>query len=158
MSSNNYSITYKKGDVTNHKSDDPYILMHCCNNKGAYNAGVAKCIREKWPHAYYAYVNAYKTEGLGGVIFWVNKKCDLYIANCIAQDSYGPGDKRYLDYRALRKCFESVRNLCLMSGIRSVIAPKIGAGLAGGKWEKIESMIIEELLYDGKIDVIIYEL
>jgi hypothetical protein len=38
----------------------------------------------------------------------------------------------------------------------SVHMPRIGCGLAGGKWEKIEP-IIQKHLCDGGIDVTVYD-
>ena len=57
-------------------------------------------------------------------------------------------------YGALERCLNKVADLELKNNT-SVHMPKIGAGLAGGNWNRIEK-IIEKTLVDKGIDVTVY--
>ena len=60
-----------------------------------------------------------------------------------------------LRYDAVQDCLKqlAVRALELEA---SVHMPRIGCGLAGGKWDKIEPIILEELI-KKEIDVYVYD-
>ena len=144
--SNKTKIIYKKGDVTKVKHNNTYILIHCCNNKGVYNAGVARCIRNKWYGAYKTYMDFIEknkgTDILGKVQLWNNpKNLNMYIGNCIAQDGYGRVKKQYVKYDALRSCLKKIKRGALYLKC-DIIAPKLGSGLAGGDWNIIEKIIL----------------
>lgn len=68
----------------------------------------------------------------------------------------------FFRYDALKKCFQAVLDkaaqLYNIYGKQvSIHAPRIGAARAGGKWSKIEKLLVEEFInYD--IPVTIYDL
>ena len=156
--SDSIRIMYKQGDVTKMRPKTSFILMHCCNNKGYYNAGVARAIRNKWLGAYESYLSYKHIIGLflGSVDFWHNKEESMWVANCIGQDGCGPGDRCYVKYECLRNCFVLVRKKALKEKV-PVVAPMLGSGLAGGDWKIIKKMIQEELCDHG-VSVYIYQL
>jgi O-acetyl-ADP-ribose deacetylase (regulator of RNase III) len=80
----------------------------------------------------------------------------IYIANMLCQHGLqGRSNPVPLRYPALRECLQRVGQTAKRLQA-SVHMPKIGCGLAGGKWEKIEPIIIDEL--DGKnISVTVYD-
>lgn len=57
---------------------------------------------------------------------------------------------------ALRTCLAKVARKALETNA-SVHMPRIGCGLAGGKWEAVEPIIREELVSKG-VSVIVYDL
>lgn len=133
------NIIYKKGSVLD--ATEPFIL-HGCNAQGRMGSGVALAIREKWPEAYEAYRNTYLSVGLRmGTISSAKSKDGKYILNAITQDTYGHDKKQYVCYDAIRTIMRNI-NFCCAGGF--VAMPKIGAGLGGGDWNVIASIIEEE--------------
>lgn len=120
------------------------IIVHGCNALGVMNAGVAKIVKELYPKAYEDYLSFLSSNrsSLGKVCF-SQVSDDLIIANAITQYEYGR-KRRYVNYEAVASCFE-------MIGIKGkeyhVHYPMIGAGLGGGNWNII-STIIDETLID----------
>jgi hypothetical protein len=80
---------------------------------------------------------------------------DIQVANMVAQHGIGyrPG-KPPIRYEAVQSCLKKVAYL---AGDSSIHMPRIGCGLAGGKWDKIEPIIVDELVANG-IDVYVYDL
>jgi O-acetyl-ADP-ribose deacetylase (regulator of RNase III) len=122
------------------------ILVHGCNALGLMGAGVALAIRTTWPAAYQAYRQRFLAEGLMlGDVQFVRLADDLVVANAITQQSVArkPGDVM-VDYDAVYACFRTVavkaRELQL-----PVHFPRIGAGLAGGDWNRIANIIDKAL-------------
>jgi len=67
-------------------------------------------------------------------------KYDLTVINCYTQFRYGKGLQ--LDYEALTLCLRKINHI--YKGL-TIGLPKIGAGLAGGDWNKIKTIIQTEL-------------
>ena len=135
-------IKYTQGDLL--KATEP-MIVHGCNAQGVMGKGVAKLIRNKWPRAYEEYRKAYDAAGLrpGEVIFAdVGGKI---IANAITQDDYrrDPDEPTvHADYDAIGFCFADIASRCAhIYNFKEIAIPKIGAGLAGGDWDKIEHVI-----------------
>lgn len=121
------------------------LIVHGCNCFHTMGAGIAKGIKSAFPEAYAA--DCETTKGsrtkLGACSFAVvnagGKR--LVIVNAYTQfDWRGSGTK--VDYEAVRSCMHWIR--VFFPGLR-IGLPKIGAGLAGGDWSKIASIIEEEL-------------
>lgn len=75
---------------------------------------------------------------------------DLWIANLIGQVLHG--DPPYIRYPALQQAMEGLATLLLKDThpVPMVVqCPRMGAGLAGGKWEMIEQMIEQTLVANG---------
>lgn len=64
----------------------------------------------------------------------------LAVVNAYTQFNYGRG--RHADYQAIRDAFAAVKRTF---GGRRIGYPRIGAGLAGGDWSVIASIIDVEL-------------
>lgn len=82
---------------------------------------------------------------------------ELIVVNAYTQLSYGKnhtdGVAAPLDYEALTLCFRKM-NL-VFKGLR-IGVPQIGAGLAGGNWNRI-SHIIESELKDCDVTIVIFK-
>lgn len=124
------------------------IIVHGCNAQGVMGSGVAKQIKEKYPQAYDVYKAFYDTKSLllgNAVIVYVKKS--LWVANGITQKYYGYNPAiKYINYDAVEGVFEQVREFNEPYNL-PICFPKIGAGLGGGNW-KIISTIIDETIPD----------
>ena len=81
----------------------------------------------------------------------------LWVVNSYTQYNYGTnhayGVARPLDYEALTLCLRKINKI--FKGQR-IGLPKIGSGLAGGDWYRIQSIIQQELK-DCDVTVVIYK-
>jgi O-acetyl-ADP-ribose deacetylase (regulator of RNase III) len=142
-------IKYFKGDVLKSSAD---VIAHGCNCRGGYGAGIAQQILQQFPKAEQAYMSKFRSEGwhLGEVqIVKVGPK--KFIANCATQDRFGSprGGKVYADYGAIEEVMKQLKDLCTEYNYQLAM-PKIGAGLAGGDWVKIEA-IINKVFHDREV-------
>lgn len=154
-------LIYQIGDATNPQTQGNKLLVHCCNNVGAWGKGFVLAISKKWPKAEKAYKDWYKERsnnnfGLGSVDF-VQVENDIWIANLIGQNPIksksNPSPIRYpaIEQGLVKVSHFAIANYC------SIHMPRIGCGLAGGKWETI-SLIIEQTLINKGISVTVYDL
>lgn len=153
-------IIYKVGDVT--KAEE-YIIAHGCNAQGKMNSGVAKVIRAEFPGVFDAYVSylelhnnpmGYGRDPVGTVCLYVHHYSgklfsspkEKMIANMITQRNYGRSGEIYVDYDAVRSCMRYLNKRARMytKPPHAVAMPMIGAGLGGGDWNIISSIIEEE--------------
>ena len=142
-------IKYVQGDIFN---TCDLIIVHMVNCQGSYNAGIAKQIRKLYPLAYAEYMCKFHRFGwYTGDIQYVRDKGKV-ICNLAGQTFYG-GNRDNVDYEGLRMGLEK-----LIAWAHAPISmPKIGAGLAGGDWGRIEK-IIEETSAGFPYDITIYYL
>jgi O-acetyl-ADP-ribose deacetylase (regulator of RNase III) len=81
----------------------------------------------------------------------------MYVVNSYSQYNYGAnhadGVARPLDYEALTLCLRKINKI--FSG-KKIGLPQIGSGLAGGNWNRIQSIIQQELR-DCDVTVVIYK-
>jgi O-acetyl-ADP-ribose deacetylase (regulator of RNase III) len=82
---------------------------------------------------------------------------ELTVVNSYTQFKYGKnhtdGVSKPLDYEALTLCMRKINHT--FKG-KHIGLPKIGAGLAGGDWERIKQIIQTELV-DCEVTVVIYK-
>jgi len=142
-------ITYLKGDATQPIGDGNKIIAHICNDVGAWGRGFVLALSKQWENPeteYRKFVKVYDY---------------LYVANMIAQHGIllKKNQPPPIRYDALENALEKVAEFVMKvsSSTPSVHMPKIGTGLAAGKWELIEP-IIQKTLVDKNIKVFIYEL
>lgn len=153
-------ITYKKGDLF---ADKHPAIAHGVNCQGVMGSGVAKEIKQRFPWAYDDYCQFCKSNspkellGLSRKSTAIELGYDTIIYHCFTQLTYGKEQfKRYVSYDAIDKSMYSLRyRLILQKTIPYVAMPKIGAGLGGGDWNIIESIINTNL---ADVDVVVYEL
>jgi len=152
-------ITYKIGDATEPAGKDPRIIVHICNDIGAWGAGFVMALSRKWKKPEEEYRRWYR-DGKGfelGEVQFVEAENDLLIANLIGQRGVSvTGSRPPIRYEAvetgLRKVAEKAVDLNA-----SIHMPRIGCGLAGGKWEEIEK-IINRTLVTNALLVTVYDL
>lgn len=152
------SINYVVGDATRPICEGTKIIAHVCNNKGGWGAGFVLAVSKKWSEPETCYRSAaLNNDLLLGKTMFVNVEDGIVIANMIAQNGYKSEENPCpLDYTALGICLDDVRNFADEIGA-SVHMPRIGCGLAGGKWDDIEPIIKSNLCAFG-VPVYVYDL
>jgi O-acetyl-ADP-ribose deacetylase (regulator of RNase III) len=154
-------ITYKTGDATNPLAEGPKIIVHVCNDVGGWGRGFVVAISERWPEPerrYRAWHRGEETQlfALGEVQF-VQVAEDLRVANLIGQrDVRSVNGIPPVRYEAIRKGLKRVALEARRLGA-SVHMPRIGCGLAGGKWGMV-SQIVEQELANAGVPVTVYDL
>ncbi len=165
-------ISYLMGDATDPWVRGNKIIAHVCNDIGGWGRGFVLSLSRKWPLAENSYRRWYDESHnlpgmedmpfmLGNVQFVCVKNDNgdgerTLVANMVAQrdivthtDGTPP-----IRYDALRDCLRKVGEMARDTGA-SVHMPRIGCGLAGGRWDMVEPIIQEEL---SGCDVYVYDL
>ncbi len=170
-------IRYITGDATRPVGPGTKIIAHVCNDIGAWGAGFVVALSQRWAMPEQMYRAAFKGEGnkpaLGRIqiipiprAYSLDQTGEVFVANMIAQDGVGwRNGKPPIRYWALNKCLHALAHVAQTKSARpgsrdeiaSVHMPRIGCGLAGGKWEKVESLIESNLCRKG-IQVMVYDL
>ena len=149
-------IKYVKGDVTKSDIEGKLIIAHLCNNIGAFGAGVSGAIGRKWPIVEMQYRKLLRGHQADHILGYTQFVVDgpLVIANMIAQNGIGRGKDR-VDYVSLEKCLEELGSWAKYMNI-PIVMPRIGCGLAGSSWDKIEPYVVKMVL-EHNVDVYIYD-
>jgi O-acetyl-ADP-ribose deacetylase (regulator of RNase III) len=155
------SIHYLKGDATSPQAKGKKIIAHICNNIGGWGKGFVLAISKRWLAPEKAYREWHRERaqndfGLGKVQFievdeWIT------VANMIGQQGIKANAKGVppIRYEALEQCLEKLAEYAKDRPV-SIHLPRIGCGLAGGKWELIEP-IIEKTLLVHELAVYVYD-
>ncbi len=153
-------IQYLKGDATSPQAKGTKIIAHICNDLGGWGKGFVSAISKRWKEPESSYRKWHRERskndfGLGNIqIIQVDKF--IYVCNMIAQRGMKTGSNGVpIRYEAVNKCLEKLSDVAKELNA-SVHMPRIGCGLAGGKWEKI-APIIEENLIKKEVDTVVYD-
>jgi O-acetyl-ADP-ribose deacetylase (regulator of RNase III) len=152
-------ITYLKGDATSPTTQGNKIIVHICNDIGGWGKGFVMAISKKWKEpeqAYREWFSKKENFDLGEVQF-VKVEDDLWIANLIGQHKINKDENNDppIRYAAIEKGLNKVSEFAHALNA-SIHMPRIGCGLAGGTWDKMEQ-IIEKTLLEKKGSVIVYD-
>ncbi len=152
-------IEYITGDATQPKGMENKIIVHVCNDIGKWGKGFVLAISKRWKTPEKAYKEWYASQKdfeLGKVQF-IKVEDDLWVANLVGQHKIGMGKKGIppIRYKAIEKGMRKVAHEAEKLNA-SVHMPRIGCGLAGGKWENIEP-ILKENLINNKIKTVVYD-
>jgi O-acetyl-ADP-ribose deacetylase (regulator of RNase III) len=153
-------IRFARGDATDPEGHGPRIVAHVCNDIGAWGRGFVLALSRRWgePEAAYREWHAAGAEAgfaLGGVQF-VQVEPSIWVANMIGQhgvrrSTAGPP----IRYEALTDCLARVADKARDLGA-SVHMPRIGCGLAGGDWSRVEQ-IVQGTLSERGVPVTVYD-
>jgi O-acetyl-ADP-ribose deacetylase (regulator of RNase III) len=145
-------ITYLTGDATEPIAGEGIkIITHICNNAGGWGAGFVLALSAKWSKPEVAYKKWYKERNKRskytssriftlGNIQLVKVEDDILVANMIAQEHYKwINNIPPIRYEALANCLDKLNNE--IPHRSTVHMPRIGCGLAGGKWKIVEAII-----------------
>ena len=154
------NIEYIKGDATAPIGTGTKIIVHVCNDVGAWGRGFVMTLSKCWPEPEQRYHAWHKGEekqpfALGEVQF-VQVSDTVWVANVIGQRDIrtlnGVPPVRYEAIRTgLRKVALEARRLHA-----SVHMPRIGCGLAGGDWNIVGKIVEDELANIG-VPVTVYD-
>lgn len=150
-------ISYLVGDATLVEGPGPHVIAHICNDTGGWGKGFVRAVSRRWRQpeaAYRKWARSGEDFGLGSVQL-VPVAVDLAVANMVAQHGYRSSSNPVaVRYDALDICLSKLADRLAVG--TTVQMPRIGCGLAGGKWEKIEPLI-EGRLVDGGFHVRVYD-
>jgi O-acetyl-ADP-ribose deacetylase (regulator of RNase III) len=175
------SLKFTTGDATAPIGTGTKIIVHICNDLGGWGKGFVLAISKRWKAPEKAYRKWHKGEGIedfrsvqfGGIgsdtnldsdmcfdqgrVQFVKVAEEIWVANMIAQQ----GMKAAKDgtppirYEAVAESLARVA-VFAMQHEASIHMPRIGCGLAGGKWEEIEPIIQAQLIAKG-LEVVVYD-
>jgi O-acetyl-ADP-ribose deacetylase (regulator of RNase III) len=155
------SIQYLKGDATSPIGDNNRVIVHICNDLGKWGKGFVLAISKRWSMPEQIYKDSFKQEpkpSLGDVQF-VQVEESLTVANIIGQHGVrSPCNKTTpapIRYEAVEQGLAAIASFAVDKDA-SAHMPRIGCGLAGGKWESIEPIIERTLIAKG-VDVFVYD-
>jgi O-acetyl-ADP-ribose deacetylase (regulator of RNase III) len=143
------TLTTVKGDATSPQAKGPKLIAHVCNDIGGWGKGFVLAVSRRWSEPerdYRAWHRNRASNDFGlGAVGVVQVQPDIWVVNMIAQrgtrtGSAGPP----IRYDALELCLAKLADQALALRA-SVHMPRIGCGLAGGRWERIEPIIIRTL-------------
>ncbi|WP_372343938.1 macro domain-containing protein [Streptomyces sp. KL116D] len=153
-------ITYVRGDATVPSGKGPRLIVHVCNDIGGWGKGFVLALSRRWPEPEKAYRRWHRERatndfGLGAVQF-VQVESYLWVANLVGQRGIRTGSKGVpVRYEAIAAGLTTVAAKAAELGA-SVHMPRIGCGLAGGKWPRVEPLVTERLVARG-ISVTVYD-
>lgn len=152
-------MKYFKGNLLDVKSGH---IVHGCNAQGVMGSGVALAVKNRYPTVFHSYLAEHISSAGGlrlGRAYSVDVTDQLVIWNAITQQYFGnPG--RNCSYDAIETCFNHINQSVKENErvVKEIHIPLIGAGLGGGNWKIIETIINETVdfpvsvwLIDGKM-------
>jgi O-acetyl-ADP-ribose deacetylase (regulator of RNase III) len=154
------AITYLKGDATCPQAKGVKIICHICNDIGGWGKGFVLAISRRWKEpegAYRSWHAKGKDSGFElGAVQFVQVEPYFWVANMVGQRGLKRGSSGPpIRYEAVAKCLDQVGTKALELGA-SVHMPRIGCGLAGGDWSRIEPLI-DEHLCGRNVPVTVYD-
>ena len=152
-------ITYLKGDATNPIGEGNKIIVHICNDIGGWGKGFVMAISKKWKEPEKKYREWFKNQEnfeLGNVQF-VQVEKNIWVANLIGQHKINRDENGQspIRYDAVLNGLEEIGKYALETAA-SVHMPRIGCGLSGGTWDKIEPLI-QSTLTSKNVIVTVYD-
>ena len=153
-------ITYLRGDATCPQAKGVKVIAHVCNDLGRWGKGFVLALSARWPlpeAAYRAWFAAGKGGGFArGAVQFVPAEPYVWVANMVGQRGVKRGSSGPpIRYPALAQCLQQVAAKATELGA-SVHLPRVGCGLAGGDWARVEPLIDEHLVA-ASVAVTVYD-
>lgn len=153
--SGNTGICYLVGDATRPAVNGNKIITHVCNNIGKWGRGFVLAVSRRWREPEREFKK--KRRPSIGTVQMVQVEDDTWVANMFAQEGIrGSRSTPPIRYFGVDACLEKVGEKAVELNA-SIHMPRIGCGLAGGKWKKIEPIIQNQLISRG-LAVYVYDL
>jgi O-acetyl-ADP-ribose deacetylase (regulator of RNase III) len=153
-------ITYLKGDATDPQAKGIKLICHVCNDLGGWGKGFVLALSRRWEEPEQQYRAWHRNRnnndfGLGAVQF-IQVTPYVWVANMVAQRGIKRGSSGPpIRYEAIAECLRKVAVKAAELGA-SLHMPRIGCGLAGGDWSRIEPLIMDNLCEQG-LAVTVYD-
>jgi O-acetyl-ADP-ribose deacetylase (regulator of RNase III) len=154
-------LRFATGDASKPIAGGFMYIVQVCNDEGKYGAGFSGALAKRWPAVESNYRQWWRNK-FGklelGDIQVIQVQSDTCVINMIGQHGVGEDEKGAapIRYDALEQAL-SKAGIEVSNNKGSIHMPRIGCGLAGGEWEKVEPLITEQLLKRG-INVTVYDL
>ncbi|MFF6947346.1 macro domain-containing protein [Streptomyces iakyrus] len=153
-------ITYVRGDATVPSVKGVKVIAHVCNDIGGWGKGFVLAVSRRWPEPEAAYRAWHRDRAANdfalGAVQFVQVERHVWIANMVGQRGTRTGGKGVpVRYEAIDSALETLAGKAAELGA-SVHMPRIGCGLAGGKWSRVEPLVEERLVRRG-IRVTVYD-
>ncbi|MER5406084.1 macro domain-containing protein [Streptomyces sp. NPDC002769] len=153
-------IMYVRGDATAPSVKGVKLIAHVCNDIGGWGKGFVLALSRRWPEPEKAYRawhrdRAHNDFGLGAAQFAQVERY-VWVANLIGQRGIRTGSKGVpVRYEAIDAALERLADRAVALDA-SVHMPRIGCGLAGGAWSRVEPLITRRLVQRGLV-VTVYD-
>lgn len=147
-------ITYVRGDATAPRGKGVKVIAHVCNDLGGWGKGFVLALSRRWPEPEAAFRRWHRERagndfGLGALQV-VQVEPYVWVANLVGQRGIRTGRSTGVPVR-----YEAIDTALAALGDRapelgaSVHMPRIGCGLAGGRWERVEPLVAARLVARG---------
>jgi len=150
-------IKYLIGDVTHPQVPGPKIILHSCNDQGAWGRGVVLAISNRWSEPERAYRSWFqsKVNWKPGAVQFVQVEPEIWIANMIGQHGLrSKANPKPAQLSAFESGFATVAETATKLGA-SIHMPYIGTGLGGESWTNVVRLV--DKVFEG-LEVFVYEL
>jgi len=131
-------------------------LAQGVNCKGSMGVGIAVGFRERYPEMYEEYRRRCKAQprelNPGDVFLWRAAEGQPWVFNLASQEDYW---RSRATYAAVEQALRQTRALADEAGVRSIAAPRIGAGYGGLSWKKLQ-VIFAAVFSDWTGDFYLY--
>jgi len=149
-----------QGDATSPQAKGPKVIAHISNDVGGWGKGFVLAISRRWPEPERAYRQWHRDRagndfGLGAIQI-VRVQPDLWVANMVGQHGLKPGSAGPpVRYEAIAECLAKL-TVEAKRLEASVHMPRIGCGLAGGRWARI-GPLVEATLVAADVPTTVYD-
>ena len=153
-------LRFLQGDATSPQAKGPKVIAHICNDAGGWGKGFVLAISRRWPEPERAFRRWHRERagndfGLGSMQI-VGVQPNLWVANMVGQHGVKHGSAGPpVRYEAIAACLTKLTVEAKRLDA-SVHMPRIGCGLAGERWERIEPLIDATLVAAG-VPVTVYD-
>ncbi|MBF6422894.1 macro domain-containing protein [Nocardia farcinica] len=156
------AIVYLTGDATAPTAPGPKIIAHIVNDAGRWGRGFVTAISRRWPVPEQRYRQWHRDRADNdfalGAVQLIAVDDELHVANMVGQHGIRTARTATapIRYDALDHCLIHLATAATDLGA-TVHMPRIGTGLAGGTWNRVEPLLVDRLIGHG-VAVTIYDL
>ena len=153
-------ITYVRGDATVPSGEGAKVIAHVCNDRGGWGKGFVLALSRRWPEPEAAYRRWHRDRARNGfgldAVQLVQVEPLVWVANMVGQHGIRTGSNGVpVRYEAIDAALATIAAQAADLGA-SAHMPRIGCGLAGGRWDRVEPLIHDRLVRHG-IAVTVYD-
>ncbi|WP_395295585.1 Appr-1-p processing protein [Kitasatospora hibisci] len=155
------TLQYLRGDATAPQGKGVKVIAHVCNDLGGWGKGFVLALSRRWAEPEAAYRRWHRDRarndfGLGAVQL-VQVERYVWVANMVGQRGIRTGRSTGapVRYEAIATALAALAEEALLLGA-SVHMPRIGCGLAGGRWDRVEPLVTSRLV-DRGVPVTVYD-
>ncbi|AUG75470.1 Appr-1-p processing protein [Kitasatospora sp. MMS16-BH015] len=144
------AIRYVRGDATSPQAKGAKVTAHIRNDLGGWGKDFVLALSRRWPEPETAYRRWHRERAQNDfaldALQLVQVSPDTWVANLVGQR--GIRTRRSagapVRYEAIDRGLQTLAEHALVLGA-SVHMPRIGCGLAGGRWDRIEPLVAARL-------------